>query len=189
MKLKIVWAISALEAVSLCRAFPVCDQISTLLGFCHPSTNRVGTSSRASFPIVAIDSQVATPRQCRERLPVLLTAIDDSGGDFKSAYNAPESEKNKSAFSGYGQTSDPVKSLVSGLTNFFVKIADRPGKDPVTGASLGAAVDKPPLSIEELEAGIRKEYANNYLWTGDINEALYEVRVLCKQNGDRAGTT
>lgn len=30
--------------------------------------------------------------------------------------------------------------------------------------------------MEELEAGIRKEYDKNYLWTGDINEALYEVR-------------
>lgn len=29
--------------------------------------------------------------------------------------------------------------------------------------------------MDELEAGIRNEYVKNYLWTGDINEALYEV--------------
>ncbi len=35
---------------------------------------------------------------------------------------------------------------------------------------------KAGLSVEQLETGIRQEYAKNYLWTGDINEALYEVR-------------
>lgn len=29
--------------------------------------------------------------------------------------------------------------------------------------------------MEQLEAGIRQEYAKNYIWTGDINEDLYEV--------------
>lgn len=36
---------------------------------------------------------------------------------------------------------------------------------------------KAGLSVEELEAGIRQEYAKNYLWTGDINEGLYEVSI------------
>lgn len=29
--------------------------------------------------------------------------------------------------------------------------------------------------MDQLQAGIRQEYAKNYLWTGDINEDLYEV--------------
>lgn len=40
---------------------------------------------------------------------------------------------------------------------------------------------KAGLSVDELEAGIRNEYAKNYLWTGDINEALYEVGFVSKR--------
>lgn len=40
---------------------------------------------------------------------------------------------------------------------------------------------KAGLSVDELEAGIRNEYAKNYLWTGDINEALYEVSFVSKR--------
>lgn len=40
-----------------------------------------------------------------------------------------------------------------------------------------ACLPKASLSVQELEAGIRNEYAKNYLWTGDINESLYEVRL------------
>lgn len=32
--------------------------------------------------------------------------------------------------------------------------------------------------MKQLEAGIRQEYAKNYIWTGDINEDLYEVGLI-----------
>lgn len=47
---------------------------------------------------------------------------------------------------------------------------------PVVSSNLYTCLPKASLSVEELEAGIRNEYAKNYLWTGHINESLYEVR-------------
>lgn len=177
MKLLIAEVISASRAVSLCTALSVCERISTSPGLSCRNGNPLGTSSACSSPILVLaDSQVAPRTQCRQRLPVLLATAGGTNDDDDSVNSMPEGEKDKSALSSYGQTGDPVKTFVSGLTDFFVRISDRPGED--TGrSSLGAAADKPPLSVEELEAGIREEYAKNYLWTGAINEALYEVRV------------
>lgn len=86
-------------------------------------------------------------------------------------------ERNRGV-SDFEKTSDPVKAIVSGLTDVFVWLSG--GESPSTEVPDGDDVGfgKEPLSLEELEAGIREEYAKNYLWTGDINEALYEVRML-----------
>ncbi|CAM9722081.1 unnamed protein product, partial [Laminaria digitata] len=70
----------------------------------------------------------------------------------------------------FEQTSGPVKAFVGGLTNLFVSFS----ADEETSAPGIQNKVKTGLSVGELEAGIRNEYAKNYLWTGDINEALYE---------------
>lgn len=107
----------------------------------------------------------------------MMAATDSSSNDMDVEKNSTGSVSN------YRQTSGPVKAVVGGLTDFFVRIAGGSdgGEDIVRDdAPDGGLVEsKGPLSVQELEAGIRGEYAKNYLWTGDINEALYEVCMLC----------
>lgn len=110
-------------------------------------------------------------RRGRERTRAALLAVRGDGD---------QADDDSSIVSNYQQTSDPLKALVGGLTDIFVWISG--GREDTTDGkdmSTASGVEKGALSLEDLEAGIRQEYAKNYLWTGDINEALYEVLTLC----------
>ncbi|CAM9256832.1 unnamed protein product [Ascophyllum nodosum] len=76
------------------------------------------------------------------------------------------------AVSDFGQTSGPVKAFVSGLTDMFVTLSGE-DKEAYSDKKSGI-IRKEALSVSELEASIRREYAKNYLWTGDIDDRLYE---------------
>lgn len=81
--------------------------------------------------------------------------------------------------SDYRETSNPVKAFVGGLTDVFVWIGrgsskNEKDRDIVDGIVVGDK-EKAAVSVEELADAIRQEYDKNYLWTGDINDALYEV--------------
>lgn len=110
----------------------------------------------------------------------MMTATDSSSNDVSPM---DLKEDGTRSVSNYRQTSGPVKAVVGGLTDFFVRIAGGSDSGQDIGhddAIDGALVEsKGSLSVQELEAGIRGEYAKNFLWTGDINEALYEVCMVC----------
>ncbi|CAN0121822.1 unnamed protein product [Ectocarpus sp. 6 AP-2014] len=82
-----------------------------------------------------------------------------------------DTDSQSTAVSEFEQTSGSVKAFVGGLTDLFVRFA---GGDEDSEALSADTSAKASLSEAELEAGIRQEYAKNYLWTGDINEDLYE---------------
>ncbi|CAM9441313.1 unnamed protein product, partial [Ectocarpus sp. 12 AP-2014] len=82
-----------------------------------------------------------------------------------------DTDSRSTAVSEFEQTGGPVKAFVGGLTDLFVRFA---GGDEDSEALSADTSAKASLSEAELEAGIRQEYAKNYLWTGDINEDLYE---------------
>lgn len=81
------------------------------------------------------------------------------------------------SLSNFEKTSNPVKAVVSSLTNMFVWISGEFITDDLVQGADRDNPERSPLSVEELEAEIRQEYAKNYLWTGNINENLYEVRL------------
>ncbi|CAM9235226.1 unnamed protein product, partial [Ectocarpus sp. 12 AP-2014] len=100
----------------------------------------------------------------RYRSPALRLAPRQEQGESNT-------DNRSTAVSEFEQTSGPVKAFVGGLTDLFVRFA---GGDEDSEALSADTSAKASLSEAELEAGIRKEYAKNYLWTGDINEDLYE---------------
>eukprot|EP00904_Undaria_pinnatifida_P002753 jgi/Undpi1/12479/HiC_scaffold_5.g02150.m1 len=109
-----------------------------------PNANRAATRPRTSAWGVRLPLRLGSQNQ-----------QDDAGDAFVNGVSEFE------------QTSGPVKAFVGGLTNLFVGFsAGEEESAPV--------IEKAGLSVDDLEAGIRQEYVKNYLWTGDINEALYE---------------
>ncbi|CAN0048869.1 unnamed protein product [Discosporangium mesarthrocarpum] len=105
------------------------------------------------------------------RLLFLLHASYTLGfrGDVMLMSAAKRPKDSEASLSSFGATSGLVKAIVGGLTDIFVGFSG--GGDVKVSSS---PVVKAALSLEELQAGVRGEYANNYLWTGDINENLYE---------------
>ncbi|CAM9599588.1 unnamed protein product [Scytosiphon promiscuus] len=131
---------------------------------CMPSSLRssVPSSSPAS---PGTPSSIREPGR-RHRCPTSPFAEEEGQRDKDGAAGRSAS------VSEFEQTSGPVKAFVGGLTDLFVIFSGGDNADATT--TISDESPKAALSVGELEAGIRQEYAKNYLWTGDINEGLYE---------------
>lgn len=107
-----------------------------------------------------------SPSSGRGRV-VVRSAGGDNGGVGK------ENTQNKGPLNQqFDQTPAVVKSAVSALTDLFV------GLDTRQKSGNQAAVAPPHVLVshtpEQLLEGLRRDYLEAYLWTGDIDPSLYE---------------
>ena len=92
-----------------------------------------------------------------------------------SAFIAKTSPRSCESSSDYDATSTPVKALVSTLTEVFnlgAQIAPQKQlQQPQTDSLIQNKRRR--LTPRTLQAGIREDYEQAYLWTGRINPSLY----------------
>ncbi|CAM9546102.1 unnamed protein product [Pylaiella littoralis] len=133
------------------------SNISLVTSFVH--TQRIPLSCSTTPSRVTSTTATHHRDQCRSSR---LTPRPEQQGE--------DAAGGSTSVSDFEQTGDPIKLIVGGLTDLFVRFAG--GRDDPLLVDTTAS--KASLSLQQLEAGIRNEYAKNYLWTGDINESLYE---------------